>query len=355
MRVSTMDDKRPTAKPADRGVGPGSGAVTRVPETLRLHAASRLYQGPIERRMEAGERLLEAAGQHGIDPALMWGVLDPGSAEPVRQAVLAVPGPGRTAVLFLTPPGARQALGPSVVQSGELVACLRAVRQELGGAEGGPDIRLLQCLPEPHERWATNACAGAEMTHVGELSYMRRPYKPADRTGVPPAWPAGVTIGSLERFPSGDLGNTASPAFADLRTALERTYVDTRDCPELCGLRDTADVVASHRSTGVFDPSTWWIVRDEAAGAAQGCVLMSHCPEHNAVELVYIGLGPELRGRGLARDLLRCAIARTARLGAREVTCAVDRRNHAAVRLYESLGFTSFAGRSAWVAVVDRG
>ena len=39
--------------------------------------------------------------------------------------------------------------------------------------------------------------------------------------------------------------------------ALDRSYVDTMDCPELCGMRATADILASHKATGEFDPSLW--------------------------------------------------------------------------------------------------
>ena len=46
-----------------------------------------------------------------------------------------------------------------------------------------------------------------------------------------------------------------------LMAALERSYVDTLDCPELCGLREKRDVLDSHRSTGKFDPNLWWLVR----------------------------------------------------------------------------------------------
>ena len=127
--------------------------------------------------------------------------------------------------------------------------------------------------------------------------------------------------------------------------------MDTLDCPELCGLRRTDDVIASHLATGVFHPETWWLVFED--GEPEGCVLMSHCPEHDSVELVYLGLSPRLRRRGLGERLLRCAIARCARYSAASVTCAVDRRNAPAVALYERLGFRAFASRIALVRGLD--
>ena len=92
-------------------------------------------------------------------------------------------------------------------------------------------------------------------------------------------------------------------AAPELLEALESSYQDTLDCPELCGLRETPDVLDSHRSTGVFDPALWWMVH--VNGQARGCALFNRCPEQRTIELVYLGLSPELRGRGLGKWLLR--------------------------------------------------
>jgi len=129
--------------------------------------------------------------------------------------------------------------------------------------------------------------------------------------------------------------------------ALVASYEGTQDCPELCGLRETADVLASHRSTGVWDPASWWLVLDR--GVPRGVALFAHCPEVRSVELVYIGLGPSLRGRGIGRRLLELGLARACTLDADEMTCAVDRRNAPAMRLYETMGFAPFAQRVALV------
>jgi len=273
----------------------------------------------------------------------MWGVLGPpGAAEPVRQMVMGVPGSGRTALLFLSPPGVAAELGDTTTQRDELSAC---VSSALGGLLGDAEaIRLVQALPEPHETWSVRACRDGGMTMVGELAYMRRPFTAKDRRGTPPPWPAGVEV-----RPCGPASPRAGdlPDLAALTLALDASYEDTLDCPELCGLRRTQDVIESHMSTGVFDPSMWWIAWSR--GEPLGCVLMSHCPEHDSVELVYLGLGKALRGRGLGEALLRGALARTARCGAASVTCAVDRRNGPAVSLYERLGFRVFASRVALV------
>lgn len=324
--------------------GAAGPTVVRVPETLRRCAASRLYQGPRAKRLAAADSLLRVAASHGIRPELMWATLsEPGSTEPVRQMVMGVPGTGRTAMLFLTPPGPTAALGDADNQHLELTACVETAVAELAAA--GLGVRLIQVLPEPSETWSIRACVEAGMTEIGELAYMRRPYgKDASADDAP--WPDVVEVRALafgERRGSLSTADTAA-----LTTALDASYVRTLDCPELCGLRRTEDVIASHMSTGVFNPETWWLVSENNEPA--GCVLMSHCPDHDSVELVYLGLAPSLRGRGLGATLLRAAIVRTARFGAQSVTCAVDRRNAPAMALYERLGFRVFANRVAIVA-----
>lgn len=326
-----------------------ANTAVRIPPELRLSAAMRLVSGAVDDRERAGRRLIATAPAFGIDLDLLWGTIAPGAdgRPTVRQAVLAVPGSGRTAMLFISGPGPAQEVGPVPAQAGERVAALREAFAGLSRSDR--DIVLAQALPEPGEHWAIEACRGAAMVHVGDLAYLRRSLRPTGPARLnrarsrPPAWPAGVTVVEVrdaEDFEPGGDG-------AALQAALEASYVDTLDCPELCGLRSTRDVLASHMATGKFDPSTWWIVRegDEPAG----CMLMTHCPDHDSVELVYLGLGPRLRGRGLARRLMEFGIERVARCKASELTCAVDRRNTPALRLYTSLGFGEFTARVAYV------
>ncbi|HHN79001.1 MAG TPA: GNAT family N-acetyltransferase, partial [Phycisphaerales bacterium] len=199
---------------------------------------------------------------------------------------------------------------------------------------------LLQALPAPEEWWATEAFAGAGMTRLGELAYLKRPLSMPGSGRANQTWPEGVHVRQVRGLEE----HLDAPA---LRAALSRTYIDTLDCPGLCDLRDLDDVIESHRSAGQFDPSLWWIVEYE--GRPEGCVLLSPSPEQDSLELVYMGLGPDLRGRGLGAKILRAAIARAQRCRLRDISCAVDDRNEPARALYARLGFTEFARRIAFV------
>lgn len=304
--------------------------VARVgPEALEA-AASRLVAKSAPARGDAGFQFVDSARRHGIDLGNMWASTAEGSPLP-RQVALAVPGAGGTAMFFTTTPGGE-------AETAELAEVIRAA----GGAAGN---RLGQALLEPAERAIADALTKAGFTRLAELAYMRATL-PSQRAAaaapvVPLALPPGVEARTWRK---GD--------DADLLTALDRSYVDTLDCPELCALRSASDTLESHRATGgdgAFDPSLWWMIFDH--GKPEGALLLSPCPGQGHVELVYLGLSPSLRRRGVGRAILTHGLSILARRARPErlVTCAVDQRNAPAKALYESLGFREFTSRIAFV------
>lgn len=293
---------------------------------------------PARSRRVAARQLIEAAPAHGIDLSLIWGTIDHSGALPrVTQACLVVPTPGRTAMIYISgPDDAPRAPDPSTQHAhrvATLCAAFDAIRESM------PDrVALAQALVSPVEHWAHLACLDAGMQQVAELSYQKLVI-PTERLPNPPL-PHGV-----ELCPVGDVSE-AGPRAA-LARALERSYIDTQDCPDLCGLREVDDVIDSHRATGSHDPALWWVV--SLRGQPEGALLLSPFPEQASIELVYLGVGPVLRGRGLGQVLMEHAIDAAAQAGASEMTCAVDTQNPRALRLYRRLGFRSIDRRLALV------
>jgi ribosomal protein S18 acetylase RimI-like enzyme len=117
-------------------------------------------------------------------------------------------------------------------------------------------------------------------------------------------------------------------------------------------MRTTADVVASHKSIGKWDPHLWFTVR--LGGEPHGALLMNPCPDQGVVELVYLGLSPALRCKGLGSRVLEWGLSRVAHRAERTMMCAVDERNMAARRVYERAGFREFDARVAMVRTVGR-
>jgi len=316
--------------------GPGSIEVRQIQKPERVAAAARLVGGMNSDARQAGRQFIQRAQGHGIDLDNLWGAFPrPGI---VTQTALIVSQVGRTAMVFLSGPGHPGVCGSPERQHADRVALLK---QTLAGAESsmGESIHLFQALPSPEEGWAIDAFGAAGMTRLGDLAYMKRPISLRAEPGDTD-WPDGVQM-----RPIGSLDDPE--VLARLRCALERTYIDTLDCPGLCSLRTTDDVIESHKSAGEFDPAFWWLI--EADGEPEGCVLLSPCAEMRSLELVYMGLGPRLRGKGLAIKSLRTAIAHTQRLDIDEVSCAVDMINEPARAVYARLGFTEFARRIAFV------
>lgn len=330
------------------------GEIVRVGPDLLVAAARRLVPQRSQDVSAAARRFVESAASHGIDLSLFWAAVgrSPGPREGdpvVRQAVLAVPGSGRTAAFFVSEPPSGG--DPEPARAARERARLLDHACSWLGANIPERVSLAQMLPEPRDTWAPPALEAAGFRRVGSLRYMRRPARPLEfeRGLGEPAWPEGVRVERFDR-----LGDRRA-AEADLVRALDRSYVDTLDCPELCGLRPTRDILESHRATGVWDPALWWMVSLD--GRPEGCLLMARCPETTSSELVYLGLSPVLRGKGVGSALLAmglravCAVTPGASPGV-EIVCAVDRRNEPAIRLYERAGFTAFAERIAYVRPV---
>jgi ribosomal protein S18 acetylase RimI-like enzyme len=132
------------------------------------------------------------------------------------------------------------------------------------------------------------------------------------------------------------------PRFAAL---VEATYRGTADCPWMNGLRTGAQALDCHQQTGQYDPSLWRIFTIDGRDAAI-CLLAEH-PEQDAVELVYFGVLPEFRGRGLGRAVVTAALHEGQARGRAVLFLAVDGKNRYANAIYSELGFGELARRRA--------
>jgi ribosomal protein S18 acetylase RimI-like enzyme len=215
---------------------------------------------------------------------------------------------------------------------------------------------LAQALLLPKEARAARAFGDAGFDVLADLGYLRwRPGRPGgggSRTSPAEAWAAGVGAErfradgvTLQRVSSLD----GSARDRVLREALRQSYEGTLDCPALCRMRTVDDVLSSHRAVGVFDPSLWWVIESE--GRPSGALLWSRTEGGgvSSAELVYMGLSPRLRGKGLGGKLLAFSREELTARGIAELTCAVDLANTPARNLYDRFGFRRWAVRRAFV------
>jgi mycothiol synthase len=84
-------------------------------------------------------------------------------------------------------------------------------------------------------------------------------------------------------------------------------------------------------------------------GADLGCLLLADHPDQRIWELVYMGIVPEARGRGLGLALARQAQWRARQAGAERLVLAVDAANEPALRGYAAAGFITWDRRSVFL------
>lgn len=240
--------------------------------------------------------------------------------EPIASTLI-VPSAGRTGMLFLSPVRGRE----YVNTSGELAhaACL---------AQDRTRVRLVQALLDPGQKLEAAALDEARFTDLATLVYMQR------RTGDLPFEP--LVLG--ERYTVEKWSEQARPRFA---AAILGSYEQTHDCPGLLGLRHIDDIIAGHQATGRFDGDLWYAIHCEDQPV--GVMLLNRVTQRQAVELVYLGLCPAFRGKGLARKLMRHALGLATADDAAHMILAVDQANKPAMTLYRSMQFAENAKKIA--------
>jgi ribosomal protein S18 acetylase RimI-like enzyme len=194
----------------------------------------------------------------------------------------------------------------------------------------GRAIDLAQALLDPAERKAIRLFEQCGFERLAELIYLDREVRKAHDAALP----AGLSWAEY-----------SDRTHAEFAATISRSYAGSLDCPSLNGRRDVQDVIAGHKAAGEFDPKLWFVLREGTA--ARGVLLLNRSPRTDAVELVYLGLAPEARGRGLGDLMMKHALAVTALVGARRLTLAVDSRNKPALKLYHRSGLSRVCSRVA--------
>jgi len=140
------------------------------------------------------------------------------------------------------------------------------------------------------------------------------------------------------------------------KKAISESYQGSLDCPELENLREIEDVICSHKTAGRFDPCWWKLLLWDNNPA--GVLLLAPSRTNDFMELIYMGLAPAMRAKGLGKVLLNEALSCARQSGVESLLLAVDHRNHPACQLYKNFGFAEVLRRtvlyysSHWQAVI---
>lgn len=273
------------------------------------------------------------ARQQGLSLDGLWaGYADQAPA----CAALIIPGIGRTAVLFSSPIPASQRIKLSC----DLVSTAIA---DLDSRE----VCLIQSLLDPAQHREEQALVQAGFQRLASLVYMRR----SCHTGLDAA-ASGQAAGDSIQLDGRPL--SVLPWRDDLHDAfgraIEASYQATLDCPGLVGVRRIEDIIAGHRAVGRFDPALWSAFYWD--GQPAGVLLLNPLVDRRELELVYLGLAPAFRGKGLARRLMQRALFTARARGDGGIHLAVDQANAPAMKLYQHLGFRATSRKLAMIYVL---
>jgi mycothiol synthase len=260
---------------------------------------------------------LRYASQRHVNLGETWIAEEAGK---VVWAVLPLLSPGKTALMFTSAEWSCE-----TAAAGELVECVcRDLAQR--------DVQLAQVLIDPGQLPARRFFALLEFAEIAELNYLHG-HAPRSSSAVLPPEMRWETY-----------SNQTHNLFAG---AILASYKDSLDCPALTGIRNIEDVIAGHKATGEFDPGIWQVLVEKSRPV--GVLLLSRVVQADSLELVYLGLSPEARGRGLGDLLMRRAMAQVVRQGRRRLSLAVDCRNAPALKLYYRFGLARLTSKLAMI------
>ncbi len=234
--------------------------------------------------------------------------------------------PGRVAGLWLP----RSAPGASTSMALPLLEALcRALQAR--------DVQIALSLLFETQQAEMDLLARGGFARIATLEYMFSPEHD---------FPTECPDGGLEFVPY-------EPAtHARLAAILQATYQQTLDCPYWTAARAIDDVLAGYRAAGVFDPRRWLVVRHQQYDV--GCLLLADYPDRDQQELGYMGLRPELRGRGWGIQVVRHAQWLCRQAGRSRLVLCVDAANGPARRIYQAAGFHTWQRRVAHAKILQR-
>lgn len=129
-----------------------------------------------------------------------------------------------------------------------------------------------------------------------------------------------------------------------LAALIERTYVDSRDCPAINGAMAIDDVLDEHAAASDGDTSGWHLLM--RAGVDVACLLLASDRAASFTQIAYMGVVPEARRLGIGRQMVQTAKSLARSAGQARLALAVDAANLPALRLYESMDFIAWDRRS---------
>ena len=301
-----------------------------APADRRRAALALLLIGRPREQDAAVDHFERFADEQGLDLSTLWVAAEGGATGRMLGSVLLVPNHGCTAMLFVG-----QAAG--WLDTSAVVRLIKAVCDGPGRESG---VSVIQSLIDPGQVVEGQVLERAGLTRLAKLIYMQRVIGPGEHR-----MPRPEALGGCDRT---SILTYSAATHGDFARAIEASYVDTLDCPGLVGMRKIDQIIAGHQGTGRFDPRNW-IAYYDPAGEPIAVLLLAQVAQGSGMELVYLGVAKDYRGKGIGSVLMQYAVSETARFGGTRLYLAVDDRNDPAVRLYTGMGFRASTRKIAYV------
>jgi ribosomal protein S18 acetylase RimI-like enzyme len=136
--------------------------------------------------------------------------------------------------------------------------------------------------------------------------------------------------------------------------AIAATYEGIRDSWITRGIEENGTLGAARADfrdeQGLDYRPEWWELSYTADGNLAGVIMAAKNP--TAAVISYVGIVPELRGRGLASRLVRRGTGRLLAGGAEEIRGDCDRDNIGMIKAFERAGYEEFARRRTYERAV---
>ncbi|PHQ32787.1 GNAT family N-acetyltransferase [Rhodopirellula bahusiensis] len=135
-----------------------------------------------------------------------------------------------------------------------------------------------------------------------------------------------------------------------IRGLVQRTYHGSMDCPNLEQFRTAAQIMDGYQVVPTYAPDLWFMLSERPGDEPIGCLLMARHGGDSAsvLEVVYMGVVPDARGRGFSRDILSLALRCCRDESASRMILAVDRTNRPARDAYLRLPMQTVLRESVW-------
>ena len=261
---------------------------------------------------------LRLARSHASDLGGTW-VAVQGST--LLSAAIPVVSPGRTVLIF----------PPQTIHGDAHAHATRHVVNTVCERAAFEKLTLAQVLLDTHDHSVFALLTTCGFQRLAELLYLQ---VSVPRSVREPSLPPGLRWRNYSR-----------DTHALFASTVLATYDKSLDCPALNGLRSIDDILAGHKGAGSFDGNLWFLLCDHDVPLA--VLLLNRVGSTDLVELVYVGIIPQHRRKGLGDILIRQALHAAATTGCARLSLAVDADNLPALKLYWRHGLQAIGRKLA--------